>query len=807
MKKIFTLLLISFSFLTFSQEQENYSRAKILLDSEKQTLTKLSSLGLAVDHGEHKKNSYFISDFSEHEITKARNNGYTVEILIEDVSAYYANQNNTNIPPVKKKGSVLENENNRNTDCFAQNPITTPTGFQYGSMGGYFTYNEMLTVLDDMTSQYPNLITAKQPIGTFTSIEGRPIYWLKISDNPSTDESEPEILYTALHHAREAASLSQMIYYMYYLLEHYGNDPEITALINNTEMYFVPCVNPDGYIYNENTNPNGGGMWRKNRRNNNNGSYGIDLNRNYGFHWGLDDIGSSPDPNDQTYRGTSAFSEPETQAIKWFAENHQFKMTLNYHSYGNDLIYPWGYIADLYTPDSAVFVNHTHLMTSYNHYVSGTGNQTVGYVTNGDSDDWGYGEQTTKNKILSMTPEIGDYNDGFWPPISNIIPICENSLWQNIFGAELIGKYAQTKDLEASYMEQQSGFFNYSVQRLGLDSPAVYTVSVVPVDNWITSVGSPKTYSTMSLLETKTDSISYTLSNAISTGQTFRYVLRVNNGLYDKNDTITKIYGQAGVAYSNTASSLSEFTSGGGNWGISTTEYVSAPSSITDSPNGNYSNNLNKRLTLNTPINLSTAISATLTFWAKWEIEAGYDYVELLASDDGGSSWTPLCGKYTKPGNVNQTSGTPIYEGDQTTWVKEEINLDDYLGASILLRFRLVSDGGLTKDGFYFDELSVKTITPTVGTSELLNNDKNVVLQNIPNPAQNSTAIHFSIKNVKNPKLVVYTVLGKQVHEESIRENQTATTIDLSTFANGTYFYSISGENYTSPAHKIIVLK
>lgn len=807
MKNFFTFLFVSFSLLCFSQEKEKYSRAKILIDSEKQTLTKLASLGLAVDHGEHKKNTYFISDFSEHEINKARNNGYTVEILIDDVSEHYANQNNTTTPPVKKKESVLKNESNRSIDCFAQNSIPTPAGFQYGSMGGYFTYSEMLTILDNMASQYPNLITAKQPISTFASIEGRPIYWLKISDNPTIDESEPEILYTALHHAREAASLSQMIYYMYYLLEHYGNDPEITALINNTEMYFVPCVNPDGYVYNENTNPNGGGMWRKNRRNNNNGTYGVDLNRNYGFHWGLDDIGSSPDPNDQTYRGTSAFSEPETQALQWFAENHQFKMTINYHSYGNDLIYPWGYIADLYTPDSAVFVNHTHLMTSHNHYVSGTGNQTVGYVTNGDSDDWGYGEQTTKNKILSMTPEIGDYNDGFWPPVSNIIPICENSLWQNIYGAELISKYARVKDLEAVYIEQQSGYLNYSVQRLGLDSPAVYTVSIIPVDNWITSVGSPKTYSTMGLLETKTDSIAYTLNSSINTGQTFRYVLRVNNGLYDKDDTIVKIYGQSGIAYNTNASSLSGFTSGGGNWGISTSQYVSAPSSITDSPNGNYSDNANKRLTLNTPINLSSAISAALTFWAKWDIEAGYDYVEVLVSNDGGNSWTPLCGNYTKPGNSNQTSGTPIYDGTQATWVKEEISLDDYLGTSILLRFRLVSDGGLNKDGFYFDELSVKTVTPTVGISEQTDNDKNVVLQNIPNPAESSTIINYSIKNVTNPKLVVYTILGTQVHEEAIRENQTSTTIDVSTFANGTYFYSISGDNYTSPSHKMIVLK
>jgi murein tripeptide amidase MpaA len=97
------------------------------------------------------------------------------------------------------------------------------------------------------------------------------------------------------------------MYYMWYLLENYGTDPEATYLVDNREMYFVPCFNPDGYEYNRQTDPNGGGMWRKNRRNNG-GSYGVDLNRNFGYMWGYDDLGSSPIPSSETYRGPSAFS-------------------------------------------------------------------------------------------------------------------------------------------------------------------------------------------------------------------------------------------------------------------------------------------------------------------------------------------------------------------------------------------------------------------------------------------------------------------------------------------------------------------
>lgn len=806
MKRTFLiLLLLSAISISVSAQKEKYSRAKIYLDSKEKSINHLASLGLAVDHGEHKKNNYFISDFSEREITIAKENGYKVDILIDDVASYYNNQNKET--PDKKKEKTEKSLNNLSTGCNSTNSsIATPSNFQLGSMGGYFTYNELLTILDDMASQFPNLITAKQPIGTYNSIEGRPIYWLKISDNPTVDETEPEILYTALHHAREPGSLSQMIFYMYYLLENYGNNAEITALIDNTEMYFVPCVNPDGYVYNESTDPYGGGMWRKNMRNNNDGTYGIDLNRNYGFQWGYDDIGSSPTTNDQTYRGTTAFSEPETQATKWFCEQHEFRMTINYHTYGNDLIYPWGYIADFYTPDSSVFVNHTRLMTSINHFTAGTGNQTVQYTTNGDSDDWGYGEQTTKPKILSMTPELGDPADGFWPPQEKIIPMCENALGQNIYSAELIGKYADATDGSPYTISQTTGYLNYSIQRLGLDSPAAFTVSIIPIDSWIASVGTPKTYSAMSLLETRADSISYTLNNTIVAGQTFRYVLRVNNGLYDKNDTITKIFGQSTAAYTNNGSSVTGFTSSGGSWGISTTDYVSSPSSITDSPNGNYNDNLNKKLTLNNAIDLSTAISATLNFWTKWDIEARYDYAQILASVNG-NTWTALCGKYTKPGSSSQDFENPVYDGQQVSWVKEEISLNDYIGGSLYLQFKLVSDQAVTYDGFYFDDLSVNVISSTVDVHEKENKDKIIILQSIPNPASSSASVNFTIQNVKNPVFTIYNVMGEVIKKETLTEKQTSISIDLSSFTNGTYFYQICGQNYRSKTMKLTVLK
>jgi carboxypeptidase T len=804
MKKITLLLVFLIYSLITNAQQVKYSRAKIYLDSKEKTLKNLAGYGLAVDHGQCKKDTYFISDFSEREINIAKAKGYQVEIIIDDVSDYYSKQNKDK--PVKKNESP-QKVNRSNANCNSGgSTVVIPSDFQLGSMGGYYTYTELQNILDSMSAKFPNLITVKQPIDAFLTNEGRPIYWLKISDNPNVNESEPQIIYTGLHHAREPESITQMIFYMYYLLENYNSNPEIKALVDNTELYFVPCLNPDGYIYNETTNPGGGGMWRKNRRDNQDGTFGVDLNRNYGYNWGYDDIGSSPSSVDDTYRGPTPFSEPETQAIQWFDAQHHFKMALNYHTYGNDLIYPWGYQLSFYTPDSAVFKEHTNLMTSINHFIAGTGDQTVQYVTNGDADDWGYGEQVTKPKILSMTPEVGDPNEGFWPPQTSIIPMCINSLSQNIYGAELIGKYAILKDQSASAVSHINGFFDYSIQRLGLDSPAVYTASIIPLDAWIASVAAPKAYSSMSLLEVKLDSIAYTLNPAITAGQVFSYILRVNNGYYTKDDTISKIFGYNASLYSNDGSSILDFTPSA-DWGITTNQFVSAPSSITDSPFSNYADNMTSAITLNTSIDLTTAISASLNFWTKWEIESGFDYVEVLASIDGGFSWTPLCGRYTKLGNINQDFGKPLYDGFEANWLAEEMSLNDYLGQTVLINFQIVSDPGANYDGFYFDDLSVTTVSSSTGIKTIKGLDDNMVLQNIPNPANAHTTIHFNLTDVKNKTFYIYNMMGQLISQETISYKQSSSIIDISSFANGTYFYQVIGQNFKSKMMKMVVLK
>ncbi|MFZ5979683.1 MAG: M14 family zinc carboxypeptidase [Candidatus Zixiibacteriota bacterium] len=299
-------------------------------------------------------------------------------------------------------------------------------------MGGYKTLTEMYAYLDAMIADHPEIISDKHNIGV--TIEGRPMWAVKISDNPDIEESdEPELLYTACIHAREAITPEVLLYFMDYLTDNYGIDPEVTWLVDNRQMWFIVMVNPDGYYYNEVTAPDGGGTWRKNRRNNGDDFYGVDLNRNFGYAWGYNDAGSSWYPGSETYRGTAPFSEPESQNIRDFVESHDFRVSVFYHSSGNQVLWSWCY-ERLYTPDHPAFLALGDSISAMNGYETGTSPDIL-YPVNGGSDDWMYGEQTTKNKCMALTFEVGS---SFWPPTEAIDSLCQLNLGPNLFLARVV---------------------------------------------------------------------------------------------------------------------------------------------------------------------------------------------------------------------------------------------------------------------------------------------------------------------------------------------------------------------------------
>jgi carboxypeptidase T len=788
MKQIVTIISLLLFSMAFGQLK--YSRAKILTNYE--GLNLLSSLGIPIDHGVHKENTFLISDFSSDQIQTARNNGFIVEILIDDVQKYYVEQNLTKSTPIEKN---IGCSTSGGSGSF--NPIT-PSNFNLGSMGGFFTYQEFLNELDAMAAQYPNLITSKSAISNFLTVENRPIYWVRISDNPSSDETtEPEVLYSSIHHAREPNALSEVVFYMWYLLENYATNSEIKYLVDNTEMYFVPCVNPDGYVYNQTTNPNGGGMHRKNRRNVGTSNKGVDLNRNYSYGWGT--TGVSTNLNDDTYPGTGAFSEVETQAMKWFCENRDFIYASNAHTYSNGLLHPIGTTSNEFAVDHVYFQAYTGHMSKYNGYTYMKSSSL--YPASGDSDDYMYKvDLSVKPQIYAITPEVGSSDDGFWPASSNIIGICKDMMFPNLIQAHLSHKYLIVSDLDASIIETQTGVFNHSAYRLGHEDGAVI-VSIEPLQG-IQSVGSSVSYS-LSLMQTQNGTISYVLNPSIQFGDIVKYVLKTDYGLWIKRDTIVKTYGAMTLQISDDASNNSNWTGG---WSLTSSDYYSASNSFTDSPSGNYSNNSDKFYTFSNVIDLSQATDAMVTYYAKWDIETDFDMCQFQVSNDNGATWNAQCGKYTVQGtNANgsvQANLEPVYEGLQSTWVKEEINLSDYIGQSIKVRFELKADGGLQKDGFYFDDFQVLyNLTSSTNGIE----SKTIEIKTFPNPANSNVTISFS-NVLSSGTIELIDQSGKQIMTKSIEESTNKIEFDTAFLPQGIYTMNVINDKFSSLPVKLVIV-
>jgi hypothetical protein len=266
----------------------------------------------------------------------------------------------------------------------------------------YPSLTDMESFLNDTAANYSNIVN-KFSIGT--TYEGRNIWCLEISDNPGVDEGEPGVLFMGLHHAREWPSVAINSYIIENLTTKYNNDTNITDMINNRRIWIVPCVNPDGYHYDHDL----GNDWRKNRHYFPQwGTYGVDLNRNYGGtsngngwgSWGSVAGSVAHSPSDSLFCGPTMFSENETQAIKNIFINNDINIALSFHTYSELVIWPWGYSTSAQTPDDAYL---SYVGTQIANRITrqgGSGTYTPQqaaalYPTSGSTLDWAYGSSSS----------------------------------------------------------------------------------------------------------------------------------------------------------------------------------------------------------------------------------------------------------------------------------------------------------------------------------------------------------------------------------------------------------------------------
>lgn len=291
--------------------------------------------------------------------------------------------------------------------------------------GQYHTYVELDSSLHALASTHSQIA---QVSSLGKSIEGRELLAIKISDNVAAQESETRVVLLGGHHAREWIAVDVPYLIARHLLNEYGANPQITALVDNAEIWIVPMVNPDGHQYSVTSQR----LWRKNRRNNRDGTFGVDLNRNYGHAWG--GPGSSGDSFSEIYRGPSAFSEPETQAVRDFLQAHPPAALITYHNFSQLILYPWGNTNNP-APQRGLLDSLAVAMANRIRDVHGenyTPEQASDlYLASGDTGDWVLGVLGVPGFTIELRPRSSV--PGFELPESQIQPTFEENLPAALF--------------------------------------------------------------------------------------------------------------------------------------------------------------------------------------------------------------------------------------------------------------------------------------------------------------------------------------------------------------------------------------
>ncbi len=511
-----------------------------------------------------------------------------------------------------------------------------------GNLADYHTYAETQALVQSLAATYPT-VCELQTMGT--SLEGRDIPVLRITNLTPAKAGVPlpEVLIMGNLHARELMAVEMPLRFAEYLVTNYGTDPQVTTLVDSRDIYVAPMLNPDGHVYVENNNSGDWWTWwRKNRRDNGDGTMGVDLNRNFGFQWGFDNVGSSPNTNSAVYRGPSAFSEPETQAIETFCALRNFTLAFSYHSFGDLLLYPWGYQYD-YTVDHELFYTLGQRLTAENGYFPGNPAEGAIYTTNGGSDDWAYGDTLSKNSFICFTPEVNSSADGgFGPPDTQIIPTFNENLAMNLRLVELA------------------------------DEPRKVLGPIVPVLSNNPPFASP-------LL-----SLDWTANDPLDPNPVVSYELEEFKNL--------------GAILDFDADALSPLFDFGG-FSLSTTQMFEGSGSYFSGAGDNLANTL----TTTAPFAVTPATS-TFSARLRYDIELDWDYAYLQASSDGGLIWQNLAGNLTTNTDPNGSNlGEGITGNTGGLWASATFDLSAYVGQTIALRLAYITDGAVTNPGLWID--------------------------------------------------------------------------------------------------------
>jgi len=694
----------------------------------------------------------------------------------------------------------LEQQQRREMEAaWAAQAAKSGDALRYGEKDDYHTHAQIGALLAQTEADHPTLA---RDFVWGSSVQGRELWGIVISDNVTTEEAEPEVRLSSTMHGNEPPGMEMLLYLVDYLTDNYGQPgyEDVTNLVDNYEIHILPLHNPDGYVAGT-------------RRNANN----IDLNRNF------------PVPDGTIGDDGTWTEEVETVAFKDYGFGHHFVISENGHAGALVVNYPWDYTYTL-TPDDAAIIQMSLEYSTYNlpmyngAFPQGITNGAEWYVVDGSLQDWSYAQTGCIDVTIecsnifvpppSALPGLWDDNrESFMHWIKSARYGINGIVTAADSGSPLAAIVTVTGNAKPVYTDPdfgdyykllETGSYDLTFQAVGYVSqtitgvsttwgtPTVLDVALEPLPQGVIAghVSDDSGNGLDADIEVRThpgDAFVTTVqSDAASDGA---YTVSLYYGDYRLIATSPGYQSAEGTATAGPVPATLDFTLGttevaslffddfesgtgqwNGGWGLAAPpEGHASANSLTDSPGGNYASYEDNPCAMAISVNLGNALEGTLTFWAKWEIENAWDCCRLEITTDGGTTWRALATQHTDIASgqgAQVPAGEPLFDGNQYTWVENSVDLAPWLGEShVRFRFRLSSDSSTNRDGFYFDDFEIQ-VTRQVSsdvdaTPELLVRS----LIAYPNPFNPQTTLRFEVAQGVPVQLAIYDVQGQLVRQ------------------------------------------
>jgi len=758
-------------------------------------------------------------------------------------------------------------------------------------ISGYRTYGSMLTELQQLVAQYPNILKleklgnshgfnyAAAGFTNYDTYNQHNIWAVKLSDNVSVEEDEPNYFFMGSQHAREPLGLETCLKILHSLVDNYGTNAAMTERVNSTQIWFLPLINPDGHkIVLDQVD-----VWhRKNIRDNNNShtfvpgignmfpaSDGVDLNRNWSCGWG--GASSSNVYADHTYRGPQAFSEPELQAILPVFENRIFQAGIDYHTYSDLVLYPYGYESNIEAPDKVALKALAEEMAATIPRLDGgfyTANASWElYPAGGTSIDYIYSKYGTFAILLEMGTE-------FIPPAALMNTTASNQLTSVML---LLDRHKKAT-LTGLLTDSQSGLpiqgtihidqiDNNPVYRAPYKSekkygryyrflqPGSYTVTV-----------SAFGYAPQTINNVIIDSSTPTTLN-VSMNKTASYSIsgKVQRRYFDEDIANAKIVLlDTPCDTANTSSAglyqIESIPNGNYNLRISAPGFTSKDTTVVVAGNNAQLNILLLRNNWVTILNEDfentfppTGWTNTSSGYTKWQKSGSTAHTGdhcAMAKFSGGktkiltsnkiilensavidsiklSFWwydgdpskvvghdTTFCEISSDNGSSWQQLAYLSEPSSSQAFIKQTCDITPYIGKDVYIRWKERNDQSFSAYGCGLDDITIThRIRPDVGPLFIENEilpANNSVITNYPNPFNPVTTIKYTIPVSGDVKLVIYNTAGSIV-DTILRGEKKAGTYQCefngNGLASGIYFCQLQVGNKKMQVAKMMMVK